>query len=249
MSSSSSTQHPPNATTQPAYYSDDPSSLCIPLDESYASSTMLQEMLLQQMQLVSTQETRDSTVSDPGMPVPAVAKEEMSPQTKQSLRRRIRNAAPERRAVHNATERARRESLNGKFQLLATMLPNLQNFRKPSKSQIIEKALEWVDHTVYNEERYAWQMQQLEQENNWLREHLHKLGVEYQQYNGHCPTLTSLPSPPPSITSATSTATNSNNNNTLIPPSLSSPSEYGKASTMESRNNGHLVTPHSSLSQ
>lgn len=135
------------------------------------------------------------------------------------------------------------------------MLPNLQNFRKPSKSQIIEKALEWVEHTMYNEERYAWQMQQLEQENNWLREHLHKLGVEYQQYNGqqqqqqHCPTpLTSLPSPPPSITSATSTA-KSTINNAHLPPSLSSPSEYGKTSTMDSRNNGHLVTPHSSLSQ
>lgn len=131
------------------------------------------------------------------------------------------------------------------------MLPNLQNFRKPSKSQIIEKALEWVEHTVYNEERYAWQMQQLEQENNWLREHLHKLGVEYQQYNnGRYTPLTSLPSPPPSITSANSTtATSTNNNNAHLPPSLSSPSDYGKTSTMDSRNHGHLVTPHSSLSQ
>lgn len=89
--SSSSSSHPPNATTQQAFYSDDPSSLCIPIDESYASSTMLQEMLLQQMQLVSPQqETRDSAVTDPGLPsaaaMPAV-KEEMSPQTKQSLRR------------------------------------------------------------------------------------------------------------------------------------------------------------------
>lgn len=62
--------------------------------------------------------------------------------------------------------------------------------------------------------------------------------------------LTSLPSPPPSITSANSTtATSTNNNNAHLPPSLSSPSDYGKTSTMDSRNHGHLVTPHSSLSQ
>lgn len=54
---------------------------------------MLQEMLLQQMQLVSPQqETRDSSAvtTDPGLPsaaMPAAVKEEMSPQTKQSLRR------------------------------------------------------------------------------------------------------------------------------------------------------------------
>lgn len=87
MSSSSASQHSPNATTtQAAFYSDDPSSLCIPIDESYASSTMLQEMFLQQMQLVNSQETRDTAIPDPGVPLPVV-KEEMSPQTKQSLRR------------------------------------------------------------------------------------------------------------------------------------------------------------------
>ncbi|KAI9313076.1 hypothetical protein BX666DRAFT_1979199 [Dichotomocladium elegans] len=116
--------------------------------------------------------------------------------SKMAERRRVRNLAPERRAVHNATERARRESLNGKFQLLASMLPNLQNFRKPSKSQIIEKALVWIEHTAYNEERYLWELGQLELENKMLREHLASKEATASSY---C----ALPSPPPSITTST----------------------------------------------
>lgn len=49
----------------------------------------------------------------------------------------------ERRAEHNAIERARRESLNTKFQQLAHSLPNLQNDRRPSKGTIIERTLEY----------------------------------------------------------------------------------------------------------
>lgn len=49
----------------------------------------------------------------------------------------------DRRAEHNAIERARRESLNSKFQQLAHALPNLQNDRRPSKSTIIERTLEY----------------------------------------------------------------------------------------------------------
>lgn len=48
-----------------------------------------------------------------------------------------------RRAEHNAIERARRESLNTKFQQLAHSLPNLQNDRRPSKGTIIERTLEF----------------------------------------------------------------------------------------------------------
>ena len=49
----------------------------------------------------------------------------------------------ERRAEHNAIERARRENLNSKFQQLAHALPNLQNDRRPSKGTIIERTLDY----------------------------------------------------------------------------------------------------------
>lgn len=49
----------------------------------------------------------------------------------------------QRRAEHNAIERARRESLNTKFQQLAHSLPNLHNDRRPSKGTIIERTLEY----------------------------------------------------------------------------------------------------------
>ena len=49
----------------------------------------------------------------------------------------------ERRAEHNANERARRENLNTKVQQLAHSLPNLQNDRRPSKGTIIERTLDF----------------------------------------------------------------------------------------------------------
>ena len=55
----------------------------------------------------------------------------------------------ERRAEHNAIERARRETLNHKFQQLAHSLPNLQNDRRPSKGTIIERTLDFGKIAVY----------------------------------------------------------------------------------------------------
>ena len=56
----------------------------------------------------------------------------------------------ERRAEHNAIERARRENLNTKFQQLAHSLPNLQNDRRPSKGTIIERTLDFGKIVVYH---------------------------------------------------------------------------------------------------
>lgn len=74
----------------------------------------------------------------------------------------------ERRAEHNALERARRESLNTKFQSLAQLLPNLLNYRRPSKSQIVEKTLEWVKKSITRDERQRYQILQLQLENKRL---------------------------------------------------------------------------------
>ena len=50
----------------------------------------------------------------------------------------------QRRANHNATERARRENLNGKFLQLASVNPLLREQRKPSKAAIVNKSLDYI---------------------------------------------------------------------------------------------------------
>lgn len=47
----------------------------------------------------------------------------------------------ERRATHNAVERQRRETLNGRFLDLAALLPNLSQIRRPSKSSIVNSSI------------------------------------------------------------------------------------------------------------
>ncbi|KAI9032775.1 hypothetical protein CLU79DRAFT_679699, partial [Phycomyces nitens] len=74
----------------------------------------------------------------------------------------------DRRAEHNAIERARRESLNTKFQQLAHNLPNLQNDRRPSKGTIIERTLEFVKQTVNKEDRYRNKIRELRKANRQL---------------------------------------------------------------------------------
>ncbi|KAL9558907.1 hypothetical protein MBANPS3_000684 [Mucor bainieri] len=74
----------------------------------------------------------------------------------------------ERRAEHNAIERARRESLNVKFQQLAFSLPNLQNDTRPSKSTIIDRTLDFVKNAIQKEERYLRRINELEKFNSYL---------------------------------------------------------------------------------
>ncbi|KAL7327678.1 hypothetical protein PS15p_206077 [Mucor circinelloides] len=74
----------------------------------------------------------------------------------------------ERRAEHNAIERARRESLNVKFQQLAFTLPNLQNDTRPSKSTIIDRTLDFVKNAIQKEERYLRRISELEKFNSYL---------------------------------------------------------------------------------
>lgn len=53
------------------------------------------------------------------------------------------SAHNDRRSAHNALERQRREHLNIKFQQLALALPSLQTVRRPSKTMIVAKSLEF----------------------------------------------------------------------------------------------------------
>jgi hypothetical protein len=62
-----------------------------------------------------------------------------NPQAKRKPSRRANTA--ERRATHNAVERQRRETLNGRFLDLAGLLPNLSQIRRPSKSAIVNSSI------------------------------------------------------------------------------------------------------------
>lgn len=53
------------------------------------------------------------------------------------------SAHNDRRSAHNALERQRREHLNVKFQQLAHALPALSTVRRPSKTMIVAKSLEF----------------------------------------------------------------------------------------------------------
>ncbi|CAO3653843.1 unnamed protein product [Cunninghamella echinulata] len=127
----------------------------------------------------------------------------------------------ERRAEHNAIERARRENLNGKFQQLAESLPNLQSYRRPSKGQIVEKALDWVKQTVVKEERYQYQIHQLERENKRLLMQLNMSQQQQQQPSSSssssspCHLHSNQQSPIP-ISQHYSPQNNNNNNNNHI---------------------------------
>ncbi|KAJ7723048.1 hypothetical protein B0H16DRAFT_1699089 [Mycena metata] len=61
----------------------------------------------------------------------------------QRVKPRQRNSAA-RRASHNAVERQRRENLNSRFLDLASLLPNLANIRRPSKSSIVNTCIAHV---------------------------------------------------------------------------------------------------------
>ncbi|KAJ2776721.1 hypothetical protein GGI15_004758 [Coemansia interrupta] len=88
----------------------------------------------------------------------------------------------QRRATHNAIERARRESLNGQFQDLASAVPALIHVRRPSKAIIVEKSLDYIrgfkEH-LSNRDQYIKKLQlrnlALHDEVNMLRK---QLGME-----------------------------------------------------------------------
>jgi len=79
-----------------------------------------------------------------------------------------------KRATHNAIERARRETLNGKFLELAHALPNMTSVKRPSKSSIVIKSLEFVYSVKSREQNLNNQNDQLRKEVEELRS---KLGL------------------------------------------------------------------------
>ncbi|KAJ9477786.1 Acetylglutamate kinase [Pseudozyma hubeiensis] len=99
-----------------------------------------------------------------------------------------KGTSAERRATHNAIERARRESLNGRFLQLAASLPVISDVRRPSKSLIVNKSLDFVADAMNREAMYRLKIDNMRQENMSLRQQLN----EFLAQAG----LETLPQPP-----------------------------------------------------
>jgi len=76
----------------------------------------------------------------------------------------------EKRANHNAIERARRDSLNTRFQDIADCIPQLRDLKKPSKSIIMHKTLEYVKVSQKKHDHNNKEIAQLKKENERLRQ-------------------------------------------------------------------------------
>lgn len=84
----------------------------------------------------------DQFSSGPVSAGPTSSPSAASAQMKRKPSRRANTA--ERRATHNAVERQRRETLNGRFLDLAALLPNLSQIRRPSKSSIVNNSIAYI---------------------------------------------------------------------------------------------------------
>ncbi|KIY67793.1 hypothetical protein CYLTODRAFT_396476 [Cylindrobasidium torrendii FP15055 ss-10] len=80
----------------------------------------------------------------------------------------------ERRATHNAVERQRRETLNGRFLDLAGLLPNLSQIRRPSKSSIVNSSIAHVHASRRHRLLAARELRTLKMEADALRREINE---------------------------------------------------------------------------
>ncbi|KAJ8090167.1 hypothetical protein PM082_018754 [Marasmius tenuissimus] len=85
-----------------------------------------------------------------------------------------RASTAERRATHNAVERARREVLNGRFLDLAKILPNLSQVRRPSKSAIVNSSIAHFHASRRHRAMAARELRLLKMETDQLRAELNE---------------------------------------------------------------------------
>ncbi|PWN44901.1 hypothetical protein IE81DRAFT_242500 [Ceraceosorus guamensis] len=86
-----------------------------------------------------------------------------------------KGTSAERRATHNAVERARRETLNTRFLQLAANLPATAAVRRPSKSLIVNKSLAFVAESLAREPMYRGKIFDLAAQNEALRREANEL--------------------------------------------------------------------------
>ena len=108
-------------------------------------------------------------------------------------RKRRRTHTPDRKATHNATERARRETLNGRFlvwnyslsfipfflanapsQELAALLPDLHHVPRPTKSSIVNSSIERIKALDQHHLVAAHELRLLKHESDMFRRELNQ---------------------------------------------------------------------------
>ena len=89
-----------------------------------------------------------------------------------------KGTSAERRATHNAVERARRESLNVRFLELAANLPATCTVRRPSKSLIVNQSLDFVRTSLNNDTILRLKVDELLKQNQTVMEELNSLRQE-----------------------------------------------------------------------
>lgn len=98
-----------------------------------------------------------------------------APAASQPKRKPSRRASTaERRATHNAVERARRETLNSRFLDLAALLPNLSQIRRPSKSSIVNSSIAHINASRRHRLMAARELRQLKLETDAIRRELNE---------------------------------------------------------------------------
>ncbi|KAF9062207.1 hypothetical protein BDP27DRAFT_297801 [Rhodocollybia butyracea] len=98
------------------------------------------------------------------------------PQPESNNKRKVSRRAntAERRATHNAVERARRETLNGRFLDLAGLLPNLSQIRRPSKSAIVNSSIAHIHASRRHRHLASRELRLLKYEADALRRELNE---------------------------------------------------------------------------
>ena len=95
-----------------------------------------------------------------------------------SLPNRSYSNHAEKRANHNAVERQRRETLNNRFLELAHCIPSLQHVRKPTKSVIVSRSIEFMQDAKMRLESNGNVIQALKSQSDELKAEVNRLRAE-----------------------------------------------------------------------
>ncbi|WVQ93643.1 hypothetical protein IAU59_000719 [Kwoniella sp. CBS 9459] len=134
---------------------------------------------------VSASPTNDVTPPAPiAAPTIPIINKDVKPQVnKPASKPRKRVNTAEKRSQHNAIERARRETLNGKFLSLAKLLPSLAASRRPSKSAIVNGSIAHLTHQRNQRLLAAKMLKQMSAERDELLNEVN----EWRKVNGYAP--------------------------------------------------------------
>ncbi|KAI0685052.1 hypothetical protein BC835DRAFT_1421649 [Cytidiella melzeri] len=143
------------------------------VDGSNGPSTPISPNHVQTLSLPPPADIANNLSQDPSLPVSHNGISSAAGQQQKRKPSRRANTA-ERRATHNAVERARRETLNGRFLDLAGLLPNLSQIRRPSKSSIVNSSIAHIHASRRHRLLAARELRALKAESDALRRELNE---------------------------------------------------------------------------